>query len=185
MKKLLVIGIMLFSGNLWAANMGPYFWDQQKAWVNGVEFLVNVSTVDLTITNDMTVGGDLSVTGASSVTGVSTISSATVTGTLAVTGASTLTGGVSGYTTFAKTLTDSQGIATSTLTVTGASTLTGATAISTATVSGSQGLVLSTPMDVTVTSPTVKGALVVTSAGVVYVSTGTGTVASWVKVGAQ
>lgn len=40
-------------------------------------------------------------------------------------------------------------------------------------------------VDVVVSSPTKAGLLVRTSASVVYISTGTGTVSSWSKVGGQ
>lgn len=107
------------------------------------------------------ISGDLTVTGTATIgdTVCNNISTTTLTvNTLNVTGNTALTGTLA---------------------------VTGATSVSTATVSGSQGLILATPIDVTVSSPTAKGTLAITSAGVLYISSGTGTVTSWLKVGAQ
>lgn len=121
MKKLLVVfGSLMLSSTLYAANMGPYFWDQNKAWVNGVTFQVNVSTVDLTITNDMAVGNDLSVTGDTALTGA-----LGVTGTTTL-GATVMAGSIS----MNQTAVEQYGIRTATLTVTGASSFTSPSGVS-------------------------------------------------------
>jgi hypothetical protein len=61
-----------------------------------------------------------------------------------------------------------------------ASTMTVTNTLSAKTIDGSLPIV-----DVAVTTPTVTGRLVRTSANVVYISTGTASVSQWSKVGAQ
>jgi len=66
-----------------------------------------------------------------------------------------------------------------TMTVTGATVNTGAVTFSAMPVFGM------TAIDVAVTSPTVAGQIGMTSAYVIYISSGTGKVAYWIKVGGQ